>query len=153
MKGSSIRSMTEQTTLVWPRHIQGERTYIQSFLRRFGNELRGHYGVPVYLVGSALEEDNFNPRDWDIRLCLPDEEFMRHYAPGYHNAEKVVLEFNAAWGDLWTPTHWRWADDCIKQSRRGWKHTHLNIDFQTCTQYMWAQHENKPRLKLDTREA
>lgn len=124
------------------------------FLRRFANGVRGYYGVPVYLVGSALRaNDPMKCRDVDVRIELSHDEFMRFYAPNRHDSEKVVMQWieedaNGNWSDL----RWRWADDCIKRSRAGWRQTHMHIDFQVYPTAWWNYFSHRPRYRLDTRE-
>jgi hypothetical protein len=50
-------------------------------LRWYANMVSGLYDRPVYLVGSALRISNLAPRDWDVRLCLSDENFALRYEP------------------------------------------------------------------------
>lgn len=132
-----------------PSHLAG--SYKLAALRRWANGIRGYYGVAVYLVGSALVKPE--PRDWDVRICLPDDEFMRHYAPNRRDAIKVAVDWlDESISGEWTNLRWGWSDDCIKQSRRGWRDTRLNIDFQVYPYVQWQVYESRPRLKLDTRE-
>jgi hypothetical protein len=65
-----------------PAHLRGRKNARLWSLRRLANGLRGYYGQPVYLCGSALLDGNTNPRDWDIRIELPDEQFALRYGNG-----------------------------------------------------------------------
>jgi hypothetical protein len=132
-------------TGVIPRHLaDGEGAHRLYLLQRWANALRGRYGVPVYLCGSALRDDNADPRDWDVRLRIPAARFRAMYGDP------------AQWcreGDTgqWTRVRWRWSDDCVKVTKEGWKQTRLNIDFQAYPPAMWNKFLDEPRLRLDTR--
>lgn len=114
--------------------------------RRWANALRGYYGVPVYLVGSALSGNNAKPRDWDIRIELSDEDFARRFG------DPQAWETEGGTGK-WTDIRWRWSDECVKRTKDGWRMTGLNIDFQiyprSHVKLMYPR--SLPRLRLDTR--
>ncbi len=115
-------------------------------LKRWANGIAAYYGVPVYLVGSALRESNHDPRDWDIRCCLPNYDFMVRYG----SAEEWVAEGISG---NWTRTRWRWSADCVKQTKHAWRATGaLNVDFQTQPISEWERFNNEPRLRLDQAE-
>jgi hypothetical protein len=115
-------------------------------LQRHGNGLRGCYGMPVYLVGSALQDGNPYPRDWDIRLHLPDSAFEAKYGP-------VSSWLQQGASGQWNRTRWRWSDDCVKQSQAIAADTELNIDFQVMPWCHRETYRGKPRMRLDTRWA
>lgn len=113
-------------------------------LVRWGNFTAGYFGTPVYLVGSALRDDNDDPRDWDIRVRLPKFRFETMFGPTeewVENRERGIV----------TRTYWRWVDECVKRSINGIRHTHLNIDFQVYPDILWKKFRAEPRLRLDTR--
>lgn len=138
-----------------PAHLRANPRRLRD-LRRFANGLRILYGAPVWLCGSALVDINAEPRDWDIRITLPDEDFAAKYGGG-NMALAADGQFAVLWqwvnegttGD-WTKLRLRWSDDCVKRAREGWKSTGLNIDFQVYPQ-MHVRHlyRNQPRLRLD----
>lgn len=114
-------------------------------LYRFANGIAGLYGVPVYLCGSALRPDNPDPRDYDIRVMLPDAQFEERYGS--------VRKWNdeGAVGN-WTRVRWRWSADCTKQSRAGFRDTGLNIDLQVYpASHARALYRDKRRVRIDTR--
>ncbi len=113
-----------------------------SLLRRYANEIAGHYGVPVYLCGSALRKRE--PRDWDVRLRLKDDDFFYRYGI---TAKQWIEEGQTG---LWTGGRWRWAKDCVKNAKRMSMHTHRNIDFQIYPASFWRQFVGKPRFRLDS---
>jgi hypothetical protein len=113
-------------------------------LQRWANGVRGLYGVPVWLVGSALRDDNADPRDWDIRLRLSDAAFRARYGP-------PLAWVAQGTSGLWERTRWRWSDDCTKMSREGAVYTRLNIDFQVYPRAYWERFVGEGRMRLDTR--
>ena len=126
----------------WPKHAS---KYLRKSLRTEANGLRGLYGVPVYLVGSALFDSNEQPRDWDIRLALPDAEFKRRYG----DPERWLFEG----GDgNWTKVRWRWSDDCVKQSQRCSSNCGVLVDVQIYPESHAKRYRGRPRLRLDTRK-
>jgi hypothetical protein len=125
----------------WPKHAT---KWLRQHLRAEANALRGLYGVPVYLVGSALFDANPQPRDWDIRLTLPDDRFKRRYG----DAEQ--WEFEGGDGH-WTAIRWRWSDDCVKQSQRLTSNLGVLVDVQIYPERYAKRFRGRHRLRLDTR--
>ena len=125
-----------------PPHLIGKKI---SKLSRWANKMRGHYGTPVYLVGSSLT--NENPRDYDIRICLPDKDFMMRYS--CNDIEQFCLRLDSG---LWDDSNWLWSDDRLKMTKRGWNTTNLNIDFQIYPIRLWNEFKNKDKLQIDTRQ-
>lgn len=129
------------TTL--PRHLTGDPGKI-FLLRRWANGVAGLYGEPVYLCGSALRDDNPSPRDWDVRLRMSHADFAARYG------DPDVWDVEGATGK-WTDVRWRWAADNVKQTRRAWRHTRANVDFQVYPAGHWdSVYGDKPRARLDT---
>lgn len=126
-----------------PAHISAR---LREKLRRWANRLRGRYGAPIYLCGSALREANPDPRDWDVRIMLPDDDFALRFGP--------VDE----WRDegctgLWTRTRWRWSDQCVKDTRDFAAWVHLPGDVQIYPESHAATlYADCPRVRLDTYE-
>lgn len=126
-----------------PRHLQENHGRRWLFIR-WANFIRGLYGVPIYLVGSALQEYNSDPRDWDIRIRLSNEAFrIRFGDPDDWTAQGGT--------GLWTRVRWRWADECVKRTKNAWRHIHENVDFQIYPPAYWRTFAGLPRLRLDTR--
>ena len=123
-----------------PPHV----TAVMGRLRRWANRLRGRYGVPIYLCGSALRADNPDPRDWDVRIMLPDERFALAFGP--------VDE----WRDegctgKWMRTRWRWSDQCVKDTQDFAAWCALNGDVQIYPESHAAKlYADAPRFRLDT---
>ena len=142
-----------------PAHLRSNDTR-RWYLRKMANGLRGLFGEPVYLCGSALLDSNANPRDWDIRITLPDRVFAQRYGElltGERMTEAKVMRIVDDWetqgltGD-WKAVRWRWSDECVKQSRQESERTGLNIDFQVYPKtHTDALYKTKPRARLDTR--
>jgi hypothetical protein len=129
-----------------PKHLQTKTAPVYLWLlRRWANGLRGHYGVPVYLCGSALNPENPSPRDWDVRLRLPDGQWPVRF--GGTAAEWIEQGSSGDWG----PVRWRWSDECVKKTKEGWKATHLNIDFQLYPASYWTRFKDERRVRLDTK--
>jgi hypothetical protein len=128
-----------------------------AMLRRFGNFMSALFGAPVYLVGSALREGNTDPRDWDLRLCLSDVDFVLRYQTGDGLVPKGTRSVIEAWASQrrsgnFERLYWRWADEMVRYSNVGRRQTLLNIDLQVYPASYWAEYEGRPRLRLDTRE-
>lgn len=111
-----------------PQHLR-ENHGNRFLLMRWANFVRGYYGVPVYLVGSALLDFNSRPRDWDVRIFIDNEQFARRFG------DRDQWEKERTSG-MWTDVSWKWSDECVKRSREGAEHTHLNVDFQILPQIM-----------------
>lgn len=117
-------------------------------LLRFANEMAGWYQSPVYLCGSALSKPD--PRDIDLRIQLPDADFALHYA-GAKSAETVVARWiEQGLTGQWTQLRFRWSADCTKRTKRAWKLTNQNVDFQVYPLSWCEQHyADAPRLRID----
>jgi len=127
----------------WPAHLRGN-PHLRKKLRREANFLRAFYGMPVYLVGSALIDSNADPRDWDIRIVLDDPQFRRRYGDPddwYHQGQTGA----------WTRVRWRWSDDCVKQSKRSSAVLGVNVDLQIHPRVMAEAFKYQHRFRLDTR--
>jgi hypothetical protein len=90
-------------------------------LQPWANQMASRFGRPVYLVGSALRLPE--PRDYDIRIVVTDEEFTARYGDPY------------AWAEaLWWPSRndgsLRYAADMGDLSREASLALSRNIDFQ-----------------------
>ena len=135
---------------LWPAHVREDHVKVW-LLMRWANGIRALFGVPVWLCGSALNDDNKNPRDWDVRLILPDDVFALRYANSYRS-DAVVQQWVKE-GDTghFTDLRWDWSDECVRYARHGARHTRLNIDFQV---YPESYHQrffaDKPRVQLDS---
>lgn len=124
-----------------PEHVKAKLVV----LRRWANALRGYYGVPVYLCGSALSGSNPNPRDWDIRLTLSEEQWRKRFGDPWKWEEE-------GGSGKWTDIRWKWSDECVKNSEQGYRRTGLNIDFQIYPAAHARQYAHRPKLRLDTRK-
>lgn len=114
-------------------------------LVRWANLTRGFYGHTVWLVGSQLFKDD--PRDVDMAVYLPDEEFCLRY--GVTDLESWLKNFN--WG-VFEASHWAWADDMVKKSLHGMRFTSLPIDLKVLPQtYIDRFFPNCDKIQVDTR--
>ena len=109
-----------------------------------------YFGCPVYLVGSALRDDD--PRDIDLVVEMPDDLFVNSYGdhPRQVGAEARELD---AWemskGDPNPAPVWRrWARDCAKQSAALTLSVGRAVDFKVQPQRAFDAHSG-PRIRLD----
>jgi hypothetical protein len=131
--------------IVIPRNVSPVVRERWQSLRLIGNRMRGLYGVPVFLVGSALRQDNDDPRDIDIRMMLSESDFARRYG----DPQKWSDEGSTG---RWTRIRWRWSDDCVKLSRDAWAHTRLNCDVQVYPKrHADLLYKKKRRVRIDSR--
>lgn len=143
--------MAEQTQIGLdgrPAHLRsgGANEALWPRLVREANFERGLFGVPIYLCGSALFDFNANPRDWDIRLRLEDDDFAARFG----DPETWRLEGNSG---LWTAVRWRWSDECVKRSHQWSAKFRSTFDVQIYPASHWDDfYGNAPRLRLDSRE-
>jgi len=142
-KGAYQRRVERFVKPVLPLNIQGHKLFM---MQRWANIIGGHYGYPVFLVGSALTKED--PRDYDIRLRLPDKIFSLRYQVEDGDIEQYIMRTKAG---LWLDSHWRYARDAVKQWERGCKFTRLNLDFQIYPGTYWKEFDGEPRLRLDKR--
>lgn len=128
-----------------PKHLLANKGRLFK-LRKFANSIRAFYGLPVYLCGSALLENNPEPRDWDIRLEMPDKDFaLRFGDPKKWRDEGFTGEY--------TRIRWGWSDECVKRTKSAWRETGLNIDFQIYPRVYCKElgYDRQPKARLDTR--
>lgn len=111
-------------------------------LIKWANSIRGHYGHPVYLVGSQLT-DKENPRDVDIVLVLPNDEFTLRFGNVYEWIKEGVT-------GNWTSIRWSWSEECIKRWKEGCIETDLNLDFKIEPMMQHIGLKHLPSLRLDT---
>jgi endonuclease YncB( thermonuclease family) len=106
--------------------------------------MAGHYRAPVYLCGSALGKPD--PRDYDLRVTLPDREFEERY--GGTVGDWIEQGHTGAWQAV----RWAWSADCTKRAKRGRRLTGLNVDFQVYSaSYVAERYAEAPRVRLDER--
>lgn len=120
------------------------RPWAAQLLEGWANQLFARYGHPVYLVGSALEQEN--PRDVDVICVLPDDEFENRFGP-WRECERF--------GPDQTPGSKRWCAEVGKLSREATaKHPSVNIDFKVRAAGAWwnQREDHKPKLRIDTVE-
>lgn len=113
-------------------------TWLSQYLRGWANQMAARYGHPVYLVGSALVEDN--PRDVDLAVVLPDEEFKNRFGGTYNEAMRL--------GPTPEGPQPRWCAEVAKLSRQACRyHPGANIDFKVQDE---TGAPKADRLRLDT---
>jgi hypothetical protein len=115
---------------------------LKLMLHGWACQIATRFGVPVYLVGSTLTEDN--PRDTDISIVLPDEEFAARY--GDVQAWDCEM-YGTEWGD----GRQRCAEDQVKLTRHLVTGYRLNVDLKIEPLFRAeAIYQGKPRVRLDT---
>ncbi len=124
-----------------PQHLWDDPDRFAS-LTQFAEELWREFDhAEVYLVGSALEDDNPEPRDWDLRLWLMDIQFWDRFGA----SQKWMEEGET--GD-WTEVRWVWSEVCTAWTKEGCDCTGLNIDFQIYPFEKWLEFLGQPQLLL-----
>lgn len=100
------------------------------------------FGHPVYLVGSSVSGDD--PVDCDVRIILPDEEYVGRYGEQWTARHRAISE--------WPEGMKRWAREMAKQAAWVQRYCGVCIDFQVqCESEVRAyKHDDKPRVRLDT---
>jgi hypothetical protein len=78
--------------------------------------------MEITLEGSALYKEN--PRDWDLRMYVPDIMFEWEYCL---TAQKFVTEGRSG---QWSESRWRWANDCVRIARLLANISGKNVDFR-----------------------
>lgn len=119
---------------------RGARLKLQ--LHGWACQMAVRFGVPVYLVGSSLTDDN--PRDVDLSIVLPDDEFTARYG----DVQRWDYE---TWGIAWGEECQRWAEDQVKLTRHLVKGYRMNVDLKIEPLFRaQAIYQGKPRVRLDT---
>ena len=110
--------------------------------RRNANSLAARYGAHVLLVGGALEDEG--PRDYDVRIVLPDTEFRRLYGAMPYKSRPASALFD------FEPWEWLRAYDSLKQSRLMSERMSVPVDLQIQAASETRAYEGKPAVQLDT---
>lgn len=84
-------------------------------LKAWATQLAARFGAPVLLVGSALRK--LHPRDVDVRIVIPDEEFEARYGVTWDRWSRGV-------------DAQRWIDDMAKLGRNMVLTYKINLDLQ-----------------------
>lgn len=131
-----------------PLHL-ARRPELLAALRHQAALARKRYWVPVYLVGSALRDQNPNPRDWDIRLSLTAPAFDARFGTGTVTPRTTVARWlrqgqTGAWGS----ERYAWSGICVRESRAWSRRLSLNVDFQIYPPAFWRTFDSLPRLRL-----
>jgi hypothetical protein len=114
--------------------------FLKLKLNGWADQIACRFGYPVYVVGSALTKEN--PRDIDIVVMLPVEDFISRYG----SINEWLRDTWVEWGE----TRQRWAVDVAKISRDATKALSLNIDFKIQPMNIALQENaGKPKLRID----
>jgi hypothetical protein len=115
---------------------------LKEILPGWANQMYARFGHPVYLVGSCLNSDS--PRDVDIRIILPDDEFEGRYG-------SVAQWREDAWCSEWREPRQKWAKDMAKLSREISKIYVVNVDLQVYPKsYSDKYFSERERYRIDT---
>lgn len=106
-----------------------------------------YYGLPVYLVGSAITDPD--PRDIDLVIPIPDDLFAAMYGEENTTVERNVGDWCTGTGGHATPIWLRWARDCARQSRQLTMACRRAVDFKTQLPIRFDSYADKPRVRLD----
>lgn len=123
-------------------------TWVAPLLEGWANWLASRFNAPVYLVGSALVKER--PRDVDIRVIMPDDEFCQRYGIRHWTDTELI-----GW-DVSPPEVVRFHEDMAHLNALATKlHSKgLNFDVQVHTVEQ-QQHRDlaaggpRPRIRLD----
>lgn len=128
--------------------LQDQPAIVLEQLLRFANEMAGFYQSPVYICGSTLSKAN--PRDIDVRIELADDDFALHYSGAVSASVAIPRWIEQGRTGQWTKIRWDWSADCTKRTKRAWKLTNLNIDFQVYPASWCSEHyANEPKIRID----
>lgn len=99
------------------------------------------YGYPVYLIGSAIHDEN--ARDYDILVILPDESFEARYGSV---ARWRVDRWNNDAGEVTK----KWSADVGKLADHVSRCIHKNVDFKVYPESYAAEFANGEKVRLDS---
>lgn len=113
---------------------------VQEKISIYARHWAARYNGPVYLVGSTLHSPT--PRDIDIRVVVPDNEFAARYGhtlkakeSPYPDRPELVLGHVVDW-DAEGPTQ-RWIDDVAKLGAAVSGRLRHNVDLQVWPESHW----------------
>jgi hypothetical protein len=136
-----------------PEHVTKMRHVYMATMA--ANKLRVFFGETVWLAGSRLDSAR-TPRDWDFRICLPDDVFAYRYVGSlgmgdpFEAAVRWLKNFKSA---DFNDSVWRWGDDMVHHSRKATLETGEMVDVQVYPALYWREFDGLPRVRLDTRPA
>ena len=134
--------MTRQRLI--PHHLKLNQPRL-FLLRRWARIIEAEYERGVYLVGSALRNDNANPRDWDIRVPLTYAQFAARYASRRQRDVMSGRDIALLWNDQYygrtdddRQIYWNWYHESTKVMKTAFRvHLGLNVDFHSCPPCEW----------------
>jgi len=116
---------------------------LKRILPGWANQMYTRFGHPIYLVGSSLTATS-KPRDIDIRIILPDNEFEGRYG-------SIVEWEEDTWQNTWRESRQLWALDMAKLSSEVSRIYKINIDLQVYPQsYNEKLFKDKQKLRIDS---
>jgi len=113
---------------------------LPQYMIGWANQMAARFGRPVFLVGSALRLPD--PRDYDVRIVLSDDEFRDRYGDPH--------EYEAGtWLPHRFPSMLRYYADMAKLTQQAVAAIRLNIDFQVHPRRFAYGYREQPRRRLD----
>lgn len=115
--------------------------------RPWANQMAARFGHPVYLVGSAIDAEE-RPRDVDVVVILPNEEFEARYGHTPYDFIRAAIEpgleeYRALWNR-----------DMAKLSSNASRELDCNIDLKVQSETEASAHRFRShRVRLDTVDA
>lgn len=91
------------------------------------------FGVPVFLIGSALSEAE--PNDIDVRIILPDGQFDVWFGD--------IVGIRSTDPGAWSDRSYAWAAFCGKQAAWVSKFCGVPLDFQVLPECWWKAKYSK----------
>lgn len=108
----------------------------------WANQMAARFGHAVFMTGSALHKDR--PRDVDVRIVLPDDEFAARYG-------RVSEWEESIWSRDMKTACQRVYSDTAKLGRECALKCRCNVDLQIQPLSFALRHyRNEPRIRLDT---
>lgn len=114
---------------------------LASKLEGWADQIFARYGFPVYLVGSALTEQE--PRDVDVIVLMPNDDWEARWGP---ITEYKIARWSLKNKDWFMDTHRKFCTDMGKLSARAARILGMNIDFRVQPK---CDCQDGPRLRLD----
>lgn len=119
---------------ILPRSHPYNPNYLKFALQKWADTVFSRFGLPVYLVGSALKDPNqVWVRDIDVRVIMPDDHFAARFGDPKSDEGK-----------------WRWAEEMGKQNFWAARQTLMPVDFQVMPDEKAKYYRDDPKLRLDS---
>ncbi len=138
-----------------PQHLRQNAPRL-FLLRRWAGVIAERFAAPVYLVGSALRDDNCCPRDWDVRVALTYGQFAERYATAAQRKRMTGREIADLWIEQYygrtesREIYWRWVRECQATGKEAFhKYLGLYVDFQAYAPNEWRSWGERPYWRMN----